>query len=386
MFQDYVIRLSKALMYMSFNPLLYVGFLSVVLMGLLRVKRERKQLHRKLQPELFELKMLFQGIIFGLMVSFVSVVCGIAIPFDFIVLIEICTLVLLLLFQSKALSPAYTIGFATIAGYLIVNYTSFGGVFYEKVSPDYHYFYISMAVLMGLLLFVEGHLIWWKAHQKTSPSIVKSNRGRKMGMKIMNRLWLLPILVVIPVKDIPLNLEAATFFAWNQTTWIPIFIPILIGFGIKVKTRPTVEMSKRIGGSIFVLAIFVTGLAIAGLINLYFVYASVILAILGRFCVQMVHLFQEKNQTPLFLQINNGVRVLDVFPDSPAEKLGVRTGTFLKSVNGIDVHSKKDIYEALQKNPTYCKLVILDDKLLPKELQTPIYENDHHELGIIVTE
>jgi hypothetical protein len=165
-----------------------------------------------------------------------------------------------------------------------------------------------------------------------------------------------------------------------------MFLPILIGFGLKVKTRPTVEMSKRIGGSIFVLAIFVTGLALAGLYNLYFVYGSVVLAIIGRFCIQMVHLFQEKNHAPLFLQINNGVRVLDVFPDSPAEKLGVRTGTFLKSVNGVDVHSKKDIYEALQMNPTYCKMVILDENLIQKELQTPIYENDHHELGIIVTE
>lgn len=386
MWQDHAIKIAKALMYMSFNPLLYVGILTAILMGFSRVKRERKEVHKKLRPELFELKMLFQGVIFGIMVSVVTAASGIAIPFDFMVLITIFTLLLILFFRAKALSPAYIIGFATIASYIIVKYTASGGLFDEKISTNYDYFYLSMAVLMGLLLFVEGHLIWWEAHKKTSPSILKSDRGRRIGMQIMNRIWLLPILVVLPVKDIPAQFDVAPFLAWNQSTWIPVFIPYLIGFGLKVKTRYSIDMSKRIGGSIFVLAILVTGSAVAGLYDIRFVILSIGLAIIGRCCIQLVHLVQEKNHAPLFAPSNNTVRILDVFPDSPAEKLGVKSGMILVSVNGVPVSTKKEIYEALQLNPAYCKMVIMDKDMNTKEVQTPIYENDHHELGLIVTE
>ncbi|MDF2557602.1 MAG: hypothetical protein K0R71_1430 [Bacillales bacterium] len=386
MWQDHAIRLAKALMYMSFNPLLYVGILTSILMGLYRVKRERKELHKKLRPELFELKMLFQGVIFGLMVSVVTVASGIAIPFDFMVLIGVFSIIFILLFQVKALSPAYIIGLALIASYGIVNYTTSGGLFNEKIHSDYNYFYISMAFLMGLLLFVEGHLIWWEAHKKTSPSIVKSDRGRNIGQQIMNRIWLLPILVVLPVKDIPSNFEIVPFFAWNQSTWIPVFFPFLIGFGLKVKTRYSVEMSKRIGGSIFLLAIIVTGSAVAGLYDIRFIIVSIYLAVVIRFCIQVVHLLQERKHAPLFTQTNNGVRILDVFPDSPAEKLGIQSGTILESVNGVPVSTKKEIYNAIQLNPAYCKLVIIGKDKISKEIQTPIYEKDHHELGLIVTE
>lgn len=386
MWQDHAFRLAKAFMYMFFNPLLYVGIFTAILMGYFRVKRERKELHKKLRPELFELKMLFQGVIFGLMVSFVTVACGIAIPFDFMVLITIFSLLFILLFQAKALSPAYIIGFATIASYVMVNHTTSGGLFYEKISSNYDCFYISMAVLMGLLLFVEGHLIWWEAHKKTSPSIIKSVRGRNIGQQIMNRIWLLPILVVLPVKDIPSHFEVAPFLAWNHTAWIPVFIPFLIGFGLKVKTRYSGHMSKRVGGSIFVLAILVTGSAVAGLYDIRFVIASVILAIIVRFYIQVIHILQERRHAPLFTQANKGVRILDVFPDSPAEKLGIKSGTILESVNGVPVSTKKEIYGALQQNPTFCKLVIIDKDMVSKELKTTIYENDHHELGIIVTE
>ncbi len=78
--------------------------------------------------------------------------------------------------------------------------------------------------------------------------------------------------------------------------------------------------------------------------------------------------------------------ILGVLPESPAERMGLRPGELLTKVNGRIVHSRAELYEALQSNRAHCKLEIFDINDQIRLVQNALYEGDHHELGILAVE
>ena len=78
--------------------------------------------------------------------------------------------------------------------------------------------------------------------------------------------------------------------------------------------------------------------------------------------------------------------ILDVLSDSPAEKIGLKTGEIISTCNGIPVSNKDELYEALMTNRAYCKLEVFDVNKEKRLLQCALFEGDHHGLGILFVE
>ena len=74
---------------------------------------------------------------------------------------------------------------------------------------------------------------------------------------------------------------------------------------------------------------------------------------------------------------------MGVIPESAAEKMGLKVGEFITKVNGEMATNEESFYEALQKNAAHCKLEVLDHNDQIRLLQRALYEEDHHELGIL---
>lgn len=114
-------------------------------------------------------------------------------PPGFIVLIAAMTIVFSLFFKASALSSAYTLGFSFIAAL---------GLMHFQVShswlPQLSIMNASaVVILLGLLLMTEGILAYRTAHLRTSPAMVMSARGLLIGQQRANRLWLLPLVLLI---------------------------------------------------------------------------------------------------------------------------------------------------------------------------------------------
>jgi len=79
-------------------------------------------------------------------------------------------------------------------------------------------------------------------------------------------------------------------------------------------------------------------LGLALLANAYPVLSilPVIFAPLGHELVMAWGQWLERRREPAF-HCENGVMVLSVYPDSPAEKMGLQVGDVIKSVNGVEV-------------------------------------------------
>ena len=109
----------------------------------------------------------------------------------------------------------------------------------------------------------------------------------------------------------------------------------------------------------------------------------VAVGIIGREALAMRQRLVEENRPFYFSKRNDGVQILGVIPESAAEKMGLKVGEFITKVNGEMANNEERFDEALQKNAAHCKLEVLDHNDQIRLLQRALYEEDHHELGIL---
>ncbi len=93
---------------------------------------------------------------------------------------------------------------------------------------------------------------------------------------------------------------------------------------------------------------------------------------------------EERSTSPSFVHPPVGRKVLAVLPGSPAQELGILPGEVLLKVNGVLLTDAAQLHEALRMNPAYCKLEVQNREGESKYLQRPIYDGDHHQLGMIL--
>ena len=83
---------------------------------------------------------------------------------------------------------------------------------------------------------------------------------------------------------------------------------------------------------------------------------------------------------------SHGVMIVAVLPDSPAEKMGLKTGEVTRKVNGMPVHNELELYKAIQINAAHCKLEVLDHQNELRLTQHVVYSKDHYRIGLLVAE
>ena len=69
---------------------------------------------------------------------------------------------------------------------------------------------------------------------------------------------------------------------------------------------------------------------------------------------------KEDKLLPLYTNSSLGLKILAVLPNSPADKLGIMVGETIYKVNGLQVKSRQQMYEAMLRNSAYCKLEIFN--------------------------
>ncbi|PLR78220.1 PDZ domain-containing protein [Bacillus sp. V3-13] len=384
MAQAWLIELLKGTGKLLLNPVFYYLFLLAAILGVSRVKRERKNFHVRVENAYFELRQLLPiGAVIGLVISIISLAAGLVIPFEAVLLIACATLLASITTKVRLLSPAYTVGAAFFALILAVNQNWSIPYFPDLFASLGEDIYPSIAVLLSLLIIGEGVLILKNGQKGTSPKLIKSKRGLSVGVHEVKRVWMLPVFLVIPGNAISAPFEWWPIFTVGGEEFSFILVPFAVGFYQQIQGMLPKEALRQLGKRVIVFGVITVILAAAGYWWPIISIAVVAFAMLGRELLALRDRLSDENKPFYFSKRNNGLMILGIILDSPAHKMALQVGELITKVNGIQVNDEKAFYEAVQRNRAHCKLEILDVNGEIRFVQCALYEGDHHELGIL---
>lgn len=377
---EWVMEFLSAAGKLFLHPLFYFSFFLCIVMGYRRVKRERKDFKIRIEDGYFELRNVFSiGVIIGLCLSAVTIVLGMAIPFAALIVMGILSIVIGMTLQYRLLTPAHIIG-VTIFTLFFIHEFELSIPFIELDKS----LYPALAVLMGLLIVGEGILIRRNAVKGTSPKLIQSNRGMTVGVHESQRLWMIPFFLFVPGGEMVAPFEWWPVFDLGKEVAItPILVPFLIGFTQQVQGQLPKDSITISGTRIMALGFGVLAIGIGSIWLPILSIAAAAIALFGREWVAYANKMSEQQLPFYFTKRDHGVLILGVIPYSPADKMALQAGEVITKVNGVVVHTEKQLYEALQRNRAHCKLEVLDVFDQIRFVQRALYEGEHHELGIL---
>ncbi|MFE8701635.1 PDZ domain-containing protein [Cytobacillus sp. FJAT-54145] len=384
MVQDWLMQFLIGTLKILIHPVFYCLFFAAALMGVARVKRERKDFHVRAENAYFELRQLLPlGILLGLIISVITIGAGMVVPLAAIFLTGFLTIVGALTTKVRVLSPVYTVGFTFFALIFVSGQNWQIPLFPEMIASLDQNLYPSVAALMAILLIGEGVLILRNGKKGTSPKLVKSKRGLRVGVHEVKRLWMLPAFILIPGEALQSQLEWWPVFTAGGNTYSLLLVPFAIGFHQQVQGALPKEAIQLLGKRVIVLGSALVLLTIGSYWIPMISIVVVALGIIGRELLTYRQRVSEENLPFYFSKRNHGLMVLGIIPQSPASRMLLQVGELITKVNGTPVHDEKAFYEALQRNRAHCKLEVVDVNGQVRFAQRALYEGDHHELGIL---
>lgn len=387
MVQEILIELVKGIGRFFLHPAVYITLLFSVLIGYFRVKRERKQFRARILWGWTEAKhFLLDGYVWAIIISVISVAAGLVVPSSWLMVYSVWMIIFVILFMYQAGSAIYAIALGAVTLYIMYLYEwSFELLTWDFIGQDiFSEMIVPIAILAGLLLVAEGFIIQKHGATNASPKLVKTARGSEAMEYVTKRLWLLPILLVIPGDVIHTYLPYWPQFTLGESTFSLILFPFVIGFQQKSRHSLAEKFFPHYGKRVWQLGIVVTVIAAFGYLEPLIAIIAVGLGVIARLLISYIEYTKERNGSYAVSPQSNGVMIAGVLSDSPAEKMGLKIGECIVKVNGQKVTDEQELYEAVQINAAHCRLEVLDHNGELRLRQHVLFRHDHYRLGLIL--
>lgn len=386
MIEEILIELAKGIGRFFLHPAVYITLLFSVLLGYVRVKRERKNFRTRILWGWTETKRILEGYVLAIIISVISVAVGLVVPTPWLFFYCAWMILFVILFQYQLGSAIYAMALGAGVLYVMYVYNWSFTIFSMKFAGlnMLNEVIIPIAILAGLLLIVEGILIQKHGFSSVSPALVKASRGIESVEYITKRLWMLPILLVIPGDTISAYLPYWPQFSLGESTFSLLVFPFVIGFRQKSRKTLAVQFFPAYGKKVWQLGLVVTVFAATGYVMPVISVASIVLGVLGRIFISLVEYKKETTGGFAVSPQSTGVMIAGVLADSPAEKMGLQIGEQIVKVNGQKVMTEQELYEAVQINAAHCRLEVLDFNGELRLRQHVLFRHDHYRLGLLL--
>lgn len=369
------------------NPVLYIALLAAVLLGYYRVKKERKIFRIRIVYGLTEFKRLVKdGWLYAVVFSVLFAGIGLVVPMNWLIALSIVSILLMATSFYQAGSFIYLAAAAVGLSWLFHanEWTLNFGLFkFEGMAFSYEWL-LPVAIIAGALVIAEGKMIGKAAADAASPRLHKSGRGLKAAAYISKRLWLLPILLVVPGSLLDSYAPYWPQLPIGESNFSLILFPIVFGFiGRSQRTLP-VYLYPQVGKAVTTLGISLVVVSLAALLWQPLAAVALVGGVIGRIAIAVHFALKERSGNYAVTPQSQGVMIIDVLPGSPADKMGLMRGEVIRKVNGIAIANESELYEAIQVNAAHCRLEVLDHNLEVRLRQHVIFRHDHHRLGLLV--
>ncbi len=383
MMQEIGLELLKGIGKLFLNPLVYITVVFAVLLGYVRVKRERRSFRTRILWGWTEVKRLVADTwLFALILSVISIATGLTVTMDWILAFSVASILLVVLYVYQIGSPIFAAALAILAMGLGYSFSFIG--FDWNPADNWMVVAVSVGVLIGAVVFVEGWMIRKEGAHSASPILEKSSRGMNAAVYLSKRLWLLPILVLVPGDVISTYAPYWPQITIGQDAFGLVLLPVVIGFAQKARRTLPVYFYPVVGKAVMVVGVSVVVIALIGIWMPIFGVISLAVGVVSRLGVWLYFSMKERQGSYAVSPHNLGVMIAGVLPDSPADKMGLVVGECIRKVNGLSVTNERDLYEAIQINAAHCRLEVLDHQGEVRLRQHVIYRHDHHRLGLLV--
>ncbi|RJS60479.1 PDZ domain-containing protein [Bacillus sp. PK3_68] len=383
MLQEWLLGLLGGFGKLFIHPIFYFSFLLAFVVGMFRVSRERKDFHTRVYDIYQEVRYILpSSLLIGLLLSIVSIGFGLTLPLELLNFIAAVTIILSA-GGFRLLSPAWTISLALII-FAVTEKTGYSFIPHEGFS--FSKILMTMAIVLALLFITEGLLMLKRGWQGTSPRLVESPRGLKVGVQFAQRLWLVPVFLVLPTGELTSPWPWWPVISIGSETYSFIWFPFLVGFAQLIKSTLPELAVKATGKNIIAAGVVTLLLAIAAYWVPVLAVISAVFAFISRIWISWRHYAYERDRHYFFTPQPKGVMVLGILPYTPAKKMDLKIGEIIYKVNGTEVNTESEFYEALQKNAAYCKLEVVDVNGQNRFAQGSLYEGQHYELGLILVD
>ncbi|WKA49985.1 PDZ domain-containing protein [Planococcus liqunii] len=369
------------------NPLLYIALIAAIMLGYFRVKRERKIFRTRIVWGWTEFSgFLKDGLKYAVIFSVIFAGAGLVLPLEWLAALSIISILMVISgfysagsFIYLAAAAVGLVGLFDANGWsLNLGFTDFSGY---AIAMEW---LLPVALLAGALVIAEGLLISKTGAPSASPQLEKSSRGLKAAVYGSKRLWLIPLLLVVPGSLIE---EAAPYwpqFPIGESSFSFILFPIVFGFQNRARKTLPVYLFPKIGKMTWQLGIGILLLALLGLLWAPMAIVALVLGVIGRIAITVYFEQKERHGKHAVAPKAEGVMIVDVLPDSPAHKMGLQRGEVIRKVNGLAVSNETELYQAIQVNAAHCRLEVFDHNDELRLRQHVIFRHDHHRLGLIV--
>lgn len=368
------------------NPVLYIALIAAILLGYFRVKRERKMFRTRIEWGGTEFSGLIKdGLLFALIFSVLIAGVGLVVPLEWLIALSIISAVVVISGFYYLGSFIYLALGAVLLGWLARN----NGWSANLLLADYQGLFVDwdwllpVALIAGALVIAEGILIRRHGANSASPRLEKSSRGLLAATYMAKRLWLLPVLFVVPSSVI----DALPYWPQlpiGESSFSLILFPVVFGYqGLSRKDLPA-YLYPAIGKSVWKLGAGIIVLALGALLWAPLALGALVLGAAGRLAITIYYEMKQRQGNNAVAPQALGVMIVDVLPDSPAYKMGLVRGEVIRKVNGLTVSNEMELYEAIQVNAAHCRLEVLDHSREVRLRQHVIFRHDHHRLGLIV--
>jgi membrane-associated protease RseP (regulator of RpoE activity) len=241
---------------------------------------------------------------------------------------------------------------------------AYAGSLVSLISLITGYPQIQVATLMALvaiLHLVESLLIFVNGYHNASPMFFKHKSGKVVGGFAMRKFWPMPTIALVGMVMLNSGVDLQSV---AMPEWWPVFQPgldvpeshvllhvlfplvVALGYSDFVQTELPKTKARRSAGMLAIYSLVLLGLAL--LANAYPAWKilPVLFAPLGHELVIYMGRRREKDHAPVFLG-EQGIMVLAVYPNSPAEQMGLEAGDVIVSVNGVETNDLQTLADQM---------------------------------------
>ncbi|MDZ7834813.1 MAG: PDZ domain-containing protein, partial [Alkalibacterium sp.] len=382
-----------ALMLFVLQPTFIIGVALAFMAKNRRFKYARSRLRTTIYKENYELKRLFMwGLVPGAVLSVLTVGLGLTVSIDWIVIYHVVTLLFLGL-GYRFIHPVFTFsasGLVLLALSLFVTEESlFGDILTQWNSPVISetamtFESAQVIFLLVVLVLISTVAVLNKGNMdQFVPRFLKTKRGKLVARYRMTPLWLIPLVVIVPGETFTALFDWWPVFLIGSESYSFLILPVLLGFRYTVQAQLPSEAKKALIRDFSVLGVVGIVLFASTFWMEEFSAVGLLVMLAGGIYVLYRHRLRERKWAFKFGPDQDGLRVVAVRPGSPAERMALEIGDVLIESNQVKLTTSEDLTESLFNNRSYSKLKVkrLDGELVIAE--TPIYEEDAHDLGLV---
>lgn len=299
---------------------------------------------------------IFAGILVSIVMSYLGVIFDENSTVDLIFLASI----IFMFFNPRFICFSYSgaiLGFLSLILSILAQAFAMPQLDFLKIDV------VSLMSMVGILHLVEGILIIIDGNKGCIP-VFTSKNGSIIGGFALQRYWTIPMTVIFMInsKSIVGDLSQIPIQSWwpliNSSiphnilqSAVMVLVPFyaVMGYNSVTFTRNIKEKTAISGGLVILYSLALFGIAQIAVLNIWLKFLVLIFAPLAHEGIILLQRNMEIKGKPKYISSSEGIMVLAVAPNSPANEMGIKSGDLLVEVNSERIESEDRIMEIIKE-------------------------------------